>query len=247
MNSFGLTDVGRRRTTNQDFVYISETPVGNLPNLFVVADGMGGHNAGDLASRYAVEQFLKSVKENPEENPVSIMEEAAEAANWETYQKAGTDPALFGMGTTLVTASVCEHTLYVGNIGDSRLYLIGDGIRQITRDHSLVEEMVRMGEITADQARVHPDKNIITRAIGVRGRARVDFFEEELRREDIILMCSDGLTNMVTDEEIQGIVKESRDLEDAARKLVAQANESGGRDNIAVVLVKPVMGEVKKC
>ena len=95
MNSFGLTDVGRRRTTNQDFVYISETPVGNLPNLFVVADGMGGHNAGDLASRYAVEQFLKSVKENPEENPVSIMEEAAEAANWETYQKAGTDPALF--------------------------------------------------------------------------------------------------------------------------------------------------------
>ena len=106
---------------------------------------------------------------------------------------------------------------------------------------------MRMGEITADQARVHPDKNIITRAIGVRGRARVDFFEEELRREDIILMCSDGLTNMVTDEEIQGIVKESRDLEDAARKLVAQANESGGRDNIAVVLVKPVMGEVKKC
>ena len=168
MNAYCLTDVGRRRSSNQDYAYVSEEPVGNLPNLFVVADGMGGHAAGDLASRYAVEALTKSIrKEKREKNPIRILTKGIEKANAEVLAKAGTDPALRGMGTTLVAATVSEGCLYVANVGDSRLYLIREHIRQVTKDHSLVEEMVRLGELTEEQARNHPDKNVITRAVGV--------------------------------------------------------------------------------
>ncbi|MDY3917494.1 MAG: Stp1/IreP family PP2C-type Ser/Thr phosphatase [Candidatus Limivivens sp.] len=248
MNAYCLTDVGRRRSSNQDYVYISEKPIGNLPNLFVVADGMGGHNAGDLASRYAVETLIKAIKkEKKERNPIQIIGKGIEKANEEVLKKAGTDPGLTGMGTTMVAATVSEGCLYVANVGDSRLYLIRDQIRQVTRDHSLVEEMVRMGELTEEEARNHPDKNIITRAIGVHKKVRVDFFDEDLQGEDTILMCSDGLSNMVTDQDMKEIVRDCRNLQEAARKLIETANENGGRDNIAVVLVKPMTGEVKRC
>ncbi|MDO5424104.1 MAG: Stp1/IreP family PP2C-type Ser/Thr phosphatase [Eubacteriales bacterium] len=248
MNAYCLTDVGRRRSSNQDYVYISEKPIGNLPNLFVVADGMGGHNAGDLASRYAVEALVKSIrKEKKEKNPIPIIGKAIEAANEEVLKKASTDPVLTGMGTTMVAATVSKGCLYVANVGDSRLYLIRDRIRQVTRDHSLVEEMVRLGELTEEEARNHPDKNIITRAIGVRKNVRIDFFDEDLEGEDTILMCSDGLSNMVTDEDMEGIVKNCSTLQEAALRLIETANENGGRDNIAVVLVKPLTGEVKRC
>ncbi len=247
MKSCCITDVGQRRSTNQDFVYASEEPVGNLPNLFVVADGMGGHRAGDFASRYTVEVILKSVRADRERNPIRIIRKAIETANLKVLEKANSSDELAGMGTTVVAATVIGHYIYVANVGDSRLYLIRDTIEQITKDHSLVEEMVRIGEINREQARNHPDKNIITRAVGVSSRVRIDFFDIKLERGDIILMCSDGLSNMIDDDEIERIIKEGSDLPEIALELIGEANQNGGKDNIAVVLIEPLACEVEEC
>ena len=170
MKSYCITDVGQRRVTNQDFVYRSDEPVGNLPNLYIVADGMGGHKAGDYASHYTAETLIESVTEDEEKNPIKIIRKAIEKANERVLEKSLSDEELAGMGTTVVVATVIGHYLYVANVGDSRLYLITDKITQITKDHSLVEEMVRIGEINREQARNHPDKNIITRAVGIKKR-----------------------------------------------------------------------------
>ncbi len=248
MKSCCVTDVGQKRTMNQDFVYASEEPVGNLPNLFVVADGMGGHKAGDFASRYTVEVILKSVRANRERNPIKIIRTAIETANTKVLEKAREDENLSGMGTTVVAATVLGRYIYVANVGDSRLYLIRDKIQQITKDHSLVEEMVRIGEIDRAQARNHPDKNIITRAVGVRSRVSIDFFDIRLEKEDTVLMCSDGLSNMIEDEEIEKIIKDGRhQLPEIALELVERANRNGGKDNIAVVLIEPLVCEVEEC
>ncbi|MCI5994643.1 MAG: Stp1/IreP family PP2C-type Ser/Thr phosphatase [Blautia sp.] len=247
MKSCCITDVGQRRSTNQDFVYASEEPVGNLPNLFVVADGMGGHRAGDFASRYTVEVILKGVRADRERNPIRIIRKAIETANLKVLEKANSSDELAGMGTTVVAATVIGHYIYVANVGDSRLYLIRDTIEQITKDHSLVEEMVRIGEINREQARNHPDKNIITRAVGVSSRVRIDFFDIKLERGDIILMCSDGLSNMIEDDEIERIIKEGSDLPEIALELIGEANQNGGKDNIAVVLIEPLACEVEEC
>lgn len=247
MKSFCITDVGQRRVMNQDFVYASNKPVGSLPNLFVVADGMGGHKAGDFASRYTVEVLLDSINKNPESNPIKVIRTGIETANTEVLAKANADENFAGMGTTIVVATVIGHYLYVANVGDSRLYLIRNRIQQITKDHSLVEKMVRIGEINREQARNHPDKNIITRAIGARPRVMIDFFDMKLLAGDRLLLCSDGLSNMLEDQEIEHIVKKGRDLPKIARELVARANQNGGKDNIAVVLVEPLTGEVEEC
>lgn len=243
MKSCCVTDVGQKRTMNQDFVYASEEPVGNLPNLFVVADGMGGHKAGDFASRYTVEVILKSVRANRERNPIKIIRTAIETANTKVLEKAREDENLSGMGTTVVAATVLGRYIYVANVGDSRLYLIRDKIQQITKDHSLVEEMVRIGEIDRAQARNHPDKNIITRAVGAEDTVTADFFHVELNPGDIVLMCSDGLTNMLEDDEIHMILCSQVNLEEKAEELVKAANQNGGRDNIAVILIEPFAEE----
>lgn len=238
LHAVAMTDIGMKRKLNQDYVYISEDPLGNLPNVFVVADGMGGHNGGDYASRCAVETLIREVKGSFEKNPVRIMGKAIKMANDEVRRKASEDDKLFGMGTTLVCATCLGKYLHVANVGDSRLYIVNDKVRQITQDHSLVEEMVRMGGMDEKTARNHPDKNIITRAVGARNTVEADFFTEELAPGDLILMCSDGLSNMVEDEEIGQILRmENLSLEDRAKKLIDSANENGGRDNIAVVLV----------
>ena len=141
------------------------------------------------------------------------------------------------MGTTIVAAACLGKYLQVANVGDSRLYIVGDEIRQITRDHSLVEEMVRMGGLGREEARNHPDKNIITRAIGARDTIEIDFFHEELKSGDIVLMCSDGLTNMLEDEEIKSILQGEGAMEEKVKRLIGAANENGGKDNITVILV----------
>ena len=237
MKSFSLTDVGQVRSQNQDYVYASEQPIGNLPNLFVLADGMGGHNAGDFASRCAVSVIEASVKKDMSFNPIKIMRHAIEEANEKIHELAKADAGKAGMGTTLVAVTVVGYYAYVANVGDSRLYVIGNGIRQITHDHSLVEEMVRMGKLTEEEGRNHPDKNIITRAIGARDTIEIDFFHEELKSGDLILMCSDGLTNMLEDEEIGRILKTPGTIEERAERLIDAANQNGGRDNIAVILI----------
>ena len=243
LRSYAVTDIGRRRQINQDFVYLSETPVGNLPNIFIVADGMGGHNAGDFASRYAVETIVGEVKASFEKNPTIILGKAIDKANACIRQKAGGDKTLMGMGTTIVIATCIGKYLEVANVGDSRLYLVNDRIEQVTIDHSLVEEMIQRGGIDRRSARNHPDKNIITRALGARNTIEADFFNLELEAGDIVLLCSDGLTNMVEDEDIRRVLKSGRDLKERAETLVQMANDNGGKDNISVIIIEPSADE----
>ena len=247
MKSYSLTDTGRVRSMNEDYVFVSERPIGKLPNLFVVADGMGGHNAGERASSYAVEVLLANIRKSKERNPVKVLRYAMEHANDSVYQEAMTKERCRGMGTTMVAATILKDTLYITNVGDSRLYVIGNGIRQITHDHSLVEEMVRMGEIRREEARFHPDKNIITRAIGAGYDVKVDFFGHKLRDNDKILLCSDGLSNMLEDDEIFEIVNRDEEIARRAGELINRANTYGGKDNISVVLVEPFEDEVDIC
>lgn len=239
MKACAATDVGLERAVNQDYVYYSLTKTGNLPNLFIVADGMGGHKAGDIASRYTVDTFVSLVKASCEKDPVSIINNAVTAVNEKLLEKAEESVDYKGMGTTLVVATICNHILKVANVGDSRLYIIGNDITQITRDHSLVEEMVSLGEIDRSEARTHTQKNIITRAIGGYEDVEAEMFSVDLKQGDRIVMCSDGLSNMVEDSEILRIVKDSTDIETAVADLICAANENGGRDNISVMIIEP--------
>ena len=223
-------------------LFRSELPVGNLPNFFIVADGMGGHNAGEFASRYTVEIMVKQAEASARTHPADVMEEAIKKANEGLLLKAAEDPAMWGMGTTVVAAVIVQGRLYAANVGDSRLYIVNEEIFQVTRDHSYVEEMVRRGQLGKEAARRHPDKNIITRAVGAVRDIQIDFFEEEIGYGDEILLCSDGLTNMVEDEEIRRIIKGQRDAAEKAERLVRTANQNGGRDNITVVVIDPLSG-----
>lgn len=237
MNSFGLTDIGKNRATNQDYVFCSDSPIGNLPNLYIVADGMGGHNAGDLASEYTVNIFVNYVECSSLINPISILQEAISVANKALIEKSKESPAFDGMGTTLVTATIIDNILYVANVGDSRLYVLKDKLIQITKDHSLVEEMVSTGKIDKDSARLHVNKNIITKAMGVDCKLEADYFEIEIANQDMVLLCSDGLTNMLEDNLIEEIIHRENKLEEIVTELVEKANNSGGKDNISVILV----------
>lgn len=238
IKSFSATDIGRKRQINQDYIFESAGPVGNLPNLFIVCDGMGGHNAGDYASKNTAGLIVEYIQNAEESNPIKLIRTAIERANTIIYDKSLSAAEYNGMGTTCVVATIIEDYLYVANVGDSRLYLIDRGISQITRDHSLVEEMVRSGEIDRSQAREHPDKNIITRAVGAASTVKIDFFDLKLKEHDKVLMCSDGLSNMLDDDDIKMTVNGGADLVDSVQALIDGANERGGRDNIAVVLVE---------
>lgn len=238
MRTYSVSDTGILREMNQDFCFASDQPVGNLPNLFIVADGMGGHRAGDYASRYTTHRIVASVTRNKEKEPISILKEAITTANQILMDEAREDEDKFGMGTTIVAATILDDRLCVANIGDSRLYLVNGGIRQVTVDHSYVEEMIRLGKVDAKTARVHPNKNIITRAIGATEDVEADFFEVELSGEERILLCTDGLTNMVEDAVICEVMLSAGTPEKKARQLVDLANQNGGRDNITVVIVE---------
>lgn len=238
MRTYSITDTGKKRSSNQDFVYASDQPVGNLSNLLIVADGMGGHNAGDIASRCTVESMVDYIEKAEEKRPIPLLSMAIHQANDLVVEKAKSDPALEGMGTTVVAATIKDGYLYIANVGDSRLYLIDQDIEQITRDHSLVEEMIRVGELQRKDAKSHPDRNVITRAVGVHNMVKIDFFDVKLEEGDQILLCSDGLTNMVEDQAILRIIKESESLKEAASRLVNEANNNGGKDNISVVLAE---------
>ncbi len=238
MRSCGNTDVGLKRNTNQDYLFCSDEPVGAFPNLYIVADGMGGHKAGDHASHMAVDRFVQLAEQTKQTNPVTLMRTLLAWVNEEIYQESLSDEAYFGMGTTFVAITVINGMGYVVNVGDSRLYKIDDsGIRQVTLDHSMVEELVRSGDLTPQEARRHPRKNVITRAVGVGDTVLPDFFEIELAEGEQVLLCSDGLSNMIQDEELYSIVASDRSLDDRVKYLIDRANYYGGYDNIAAVLV----------
>ena len=238
MRAYAATDVGRVRRVNQDYIFCSMRPVGKLPNLFIVADGMGGHKAGDLASRYTVETLIENIKNSYSDNPITIINDAIVNANTRLLEKAEESEDYTGMGTTLVVCTIIGESMYVANVGDSRLYLYDEKLSQITRDHSLVEEMVALGKLNRDEARKHKRKNVITRAIGGGKEVMADFFEAELTAGNRIVMCSDGLSNMVDDGEIEQVLSSDLSIEDKTRKLIDRANENGGMDNIAVVIVE---------
>lgn len=248
MKTFSITDIGQKRSSNQDYVFSSEQPIGNLPNLFIVADGMGGHKAGDYASRYTVETLEKLIRESTLSEPAAIIESAVKQANTMLLEEANNHEEMKGMGTTLVICTIHDNVLTVANVGDSRLYVVDKQLRQVTRDHSLVQEMVRMGEITAEEARNHPDKNIITRALGAEKTVDVDFFDMRLEPGSTILMCSDGLSNMVEDKKMEEIILNSdEDITWKGNTLIQEANNNGGKDNIAIILIEPFTNEVETC
>jgi len=247
MKSFSITDTGVLRTMNQDYCFSSNTPIGKLPNLYIVCDGMGGHKAGEYASRYTVERIVASAYRSRTENPVRILKSAIQKANEILVVESQEYQEKHGMGTTVVAATIIGDKMYVANVGDSRLYVINETIEQITNDHSYVEEMIRIGKIKREDARQHEKKNVITRAVGATEKIKVDFFEVELRENDTILLCSDGLSNMVTDQRIYELVLSHNDVEELAKVLIDEANKNGGQDNITAVVVKPCLDEVKRC
>ena len=221
--SVAITDIGRRRKVNQDYVYACDQPVGNLPNLYLVADGMGGHKAGDLASSYAVQKMIEAVSRCTDTRPALILQKSIRYANHKLFEKSKED----------------DREALAVNIGDSRLYEVTrDGIRQISEDHSLVAELVRKGEISPTQARSHPDKNIITRALGIQEEAQIDLFPFEVEKGNRYLLCSDGLSNMVEDTQLCRLIQKDQALYDIGAELIIEANRNGGTDNIAVVLVE---------
>ena len=237
MESYALTDIGMARSMNQDFVFATSEKIGPLENLFLVADGMGGHRAGDYASRFLIQHLVACVRTSDGKAAVSVLEKAIRQVNRELYREAVEKEELMGMGTTLVAATTEGKTLYVSNIGDSRLYLIRrKKAYQVTRDHSYVEEMVAAGRMVRGSQEYLSQKNIITRAAGMTERVEADFFEVDLEDGDKILLCSDGLTNMVDNEKIAEIASAGESLRQRVQSLVDQANENGGRDNITVIL-----------
>lgn len=240
MEAYGVCDVGRMRAINQDTIYYSTEPVGVLRNLFIVADGMGGHSSGDFASRYTVEQLVELFSKTTSGPVISHIDSSIRLVNNMLVRYATENLDMYGMGTTLVLSTCEDDIVYVANVGDSRLYLINDDIRQITRDHSYVEEMVSSGHIKRGSAEYNNKKNLITRAIGSPSGVNVDYFEIEVKPGDKILMCSDGLTNMLTDDEILYIVQSNKDIKLASQALVDKANYRGGVDNISALLIKPL-------
>lgn len=245
MRAYGQTDVGRVRNHNQDFVYSSCEPVGILNNLFMVADGMGGHKAGDYASRFVIERLAAFFWQSSHHQMISALQQGIQEVNRKLYRCSCDMEELSGMGSTLVLATIEDNILYVANVGDSRLYLIRDKkARQITRDHSYVEELVALGKIERNSRDYQEQKYIITRAVGASEQVEADFFEVELKKNDVILLCSDGLSNMLTEDEIQKLASADLSLEARVKMLIQKANDLGGKDNIAVVLIEPQTREV---
>ena len=236
MKSFGLTDIGSRRKFNQDYSLESDKPVGHLDNLYIICDGLGGRNAGEYASLTAAETFFDIAEGSDSRMPLSIFKEACTKVNARIY-KEGQSQKFAGMATTIVAATVRDDTVYVVNVGDSRAYIIGEEVTQITWDHSYVGELVRSGKITRDEARFHEKNNVITKAIGAESVVEPDYFQARLDEGEVILLCTDGLYNMVDEQTIQEVVLSRGSLKSRVKKLIDLANKAGGRDNIGVVLI----------
>ena len=234
MKAWGVTDTGKVRQQNQDSYYYS---IGEDEALVVLCDGMGGAKAGNIASRMAAETFV-SVVEQSDGQPAERLNNGLEAANRAVFRTAIENSDCFGMGTTLVAALVCGQLAHIINVGDSRAYYITEaGIRQVTRDHSVVEDMVARGDITPEEARQHPRKNLITRALGAESQVRGDLFELELKPEDALLFCSDGLSNQLSEQEMLYEVLHGGDHNSCCQRMVDIVLGRGAPDNTTVVLL----------
>jgi PPM family protein phosphatase len=224
------TDTGRQRRDNEDNAFVRAP-------LFVVADGMGGAQAGEVASKLAVDEFHEALPD--EGSAEERLTNRIRAANRRIYELSQTEHEHAGMGTTLTAAYVEDDHLAVAHVGDSRAYIFREGeLVRLTQDHSLVEELVRQGKLTEEQAAEHPQRSIITRALGIEGDVEVDTWSYSVRAGDVVLLCSDGLTSMIGEEQIVRVLDGETSLDRAADNLIAAANEAGGRDNITVILFR---------
>ena len=247
MQYFGLTDVGSVRENNEDCFGIRQ--ISDHAVAFVVADGMGGHLGGEEASSFAVDFVLKAIDEASsklnkysDKQIENLLKNTVIKVNKALFEKANDNTDLAGMGTTLVVCIVIKGKYYVSNVGDSRLYIHSSSLTQITKDHSYVSELVDMGAITKEQALTHPGKNVITRAVGTEEDVLPDIFKGKLKHEDVILICTDGLTNMVSDSDIADIVSKGAEPQNMTDNLVRLAKQNGGKDNVTVVTVKSENG-----
>lgn len=235
MQIFAKTDIGKERKINEDFFYISEAE--DEVQIAILADGMGGYNAGEVASKTATQAVNEYVQKHfSKDNIEETIKQSIEYANKVVYEKAKKKKELDGMGTTLDVCLIYNNKIYIGHIGDSRVYKIRDNeMQRITRDDSYVQTLIEDGKITKEEAFNHPKKNMITKALGCMGDVVPNIYEENFEKNDIILMTSDGLTNMVKEEEILDIIRQNP--EKAVDKLIKQANDNGGYDNITVVII----------
>ncbi len=238
--AFAKTDIGRVREQNQDYYYIPETI--EEPQIYILADGMGGYKGGEVASKLATESVKKYIHNNFEDTPknkediLKLIENAVEYANMVVYEKSKEIPELEGMGTTLEVCVIYNNKAYIGHVGDSRIYRIRkDIIRKLTKDHSYVQQLIEDKKITREEAKSHPKKNMLTKALGCTPYVEPDIRARNFEKGDIFIMCSDGLTNMVEEKRICELVKE--DISTAANKLVNEANQAGGYDNITIIII----------
>ena len=238
MNVWGITDRGMIREENQDAFAHQILPDGRV--IALVCDGMGGARAGNIASSMAVDVFMEAFLQAEDADDLQRMEQAADQANRQIFRRAATDENCVGMGTTLVAALVGEEEAMILNDGDSRAYHISEetGILQVTRDHSLVADLVARGDLTRDQARVHPHKNLITRAMGAEPELKTDVFRPELTQGDFLLLCSDGLSNVVSEQEILYEVVHGGEACTCCRRLLDIALHRGAPDNVTAVLIQ---------
>ena len=239
MQIFSKIDIGNKRNTNQDACITAMLP--DSAALAVVCDGMGGANGGDVASRTATElicEYVKNSYNSAQSNDrlLELLKNAVLSANLEIYDMACKNENLSGMGTTVVAAIIKPQTALICNVGDSRAYLIEEAITQITRDHSVVQSLIEKGELTEEEARVHPKKNVITRALGVEENVMTDLYEIAFSENSKLLLCTDGLSNFVNDTEILNTFNDNK-TENIAEILVDKANAGGGGDNITAVVV----------
>lgn len=241
MVSGAKTDTGKVRDNNQDVYFVS---INEEVPLFIVADGMGGHKAGEVASNMAMEivrdEFFNLCNGDLGEKEIlQLMKRCIEEANNKIYLKSIEIEEFSGMGTTITIAYIKDDTIFIGHVGDSRGYIIREeDIIQITDDHTLVNELVKNGSITTDEAKNHPQRNVITRAVGTSDTIEVDFIVEKFEKENILLLCSDGLTSMIKDSEIKDVLISEKDIQEACEKLVDLSNEKGGHDNITVIAIR---------
>jgi protein phosphatase len=232
MKFAACTDVGKVRKGNEDAFLAAK-------NLFAVADGMGGHTAGEVASSLALEVLQREVERGAKSDPEMLLLKTAQLANQTVFKSSLDKPELHGMGTTLTAALRVGKKLIFAHVGDSRAYLLREGeLVQLTQDHSVVAEMVRRGRLRPEEAETHPARSILTRALGTEPRVEIDTLSQEIGKEDRVLLCTDGLTSMVVRDKIGEIASQARPLEEICEQLVAQANANGGEDNITVVLLE---------
>ena len=238
MQYFGLSNKGMIRGSNEDFFHIPQKE--EDIRLFIVADGMGGENAGEVASALAVASATVYIEENYDKNgdvPL-LLRQALMNANKAVFETARADKSYKNMGTTMVCAIIKNDVVYIANVGDSRCYIVKENnLQQISIDHSFVQEMIDKGLLSVDEAENHPNKNLITRAIGVEKFVNVDVFSKPWEKGDKLLLASDGLTGMIKSEKISAIINSMPDVSEAVKALVDSANEAGGRDNITAVLI----------